>query len=332
MNRDDLQQALQDFHSLRSIRKLDSNDTLRVTEQPRLVSRYYDAVTAFYEFGWGATFHFSPRRPGENLLASQQRHDEGIAKLLRLGPEMNVADIGCGVGGPLITIGRSTGANIVGINFNAYQIQRGEKLVERAGLSDSCSFLYADFMNVPLKDCTFDALYSFEAICHAPDRARTYCELYRLLKPGAEAALIDWALTDKFDFSNSLHNEIRAQIERNNATPDLLTTGEYVEAVEAAGFEVITKLDQQAVQGDPSTPWYMALEGRDFSISSVARTPVGRSLTACLTRFLEGMRMVPKGTSEASRILNAAADSLATAGNLGIFTPSFLVHVRKPRQ
>lgn len=330
MNRDELQHALQDFRNLGKIRELDSDDAVRVTEQPRLVSRYYDAVTSFYEFGWGATFHFSPRRPGENLLSSQKRHEDGVAKLLRISPEMSVADIGCGVGGPLITIGRSTGAKIVGINFNAYQIQRGEKLVERAGLSDSCSFLYADFMDVPLKDETFDALYSFEAICHAPDRKRTFGELFRLLKPSAEAAFIDWTLTDKFDLSNPLHNEIRAQIERNNATPDLLTAGEYLEAVESAGFEVIEKMDQQVVEGDPSTPWYMALEGRDFSLASAARTPVGRSLTAVLTSMLEGLKLAPKGTSETSRMLNAAADSLAKAGRLGIFTPSFLVHARKP--
>ena len=330
MNRDELQRALKDYHNLRDIGKLASDDARRVTEQPRLVSRYYDAVTAFYEFGWGATFHFSPRRPGENLLLSQRRHEEGIAKLLRIGPEMSVADIGCGVGGPLITISRSTGANIVGINFNAYQIQRGERLVERAGLRDSCSFLYADFMDVPLKEGTFDALYSIEAICHAPDRKRTFCELFRLLKPGAEAAFIDWILTDKFDASNTVHSDTRAQIERNNATPDLLTAEEYVEAVEFAGFEVIEELDQQTVEGDPSTPWYMALEGRDFSLASAARTPVGRSLTAVLTRMLEVLKLAPTGTSETSRMLNAAADSLAKAGRLGIFTPSFLVHARKP--
>ncbi|MYD80244.1 MAG: methyltransferase domain-containing protein [Gammaproteobacteria bacterium] len=330
MNRDELQHALQDFHGLGNIEKLDSDDALRVTEQPRLVSRFYDAVTSFYEFGWGATFHFSPRRPGENLRSSQQRHEEGIAKLLRIGPKMIVADVGCGVGGPLITIGRSTGAKIVGINFNAYQIQRGEKLIDQAGLGDSCSFLYADFMDVPLKDGTFDALYSFEAICHAPDRKRTFCELFRLLKPGAEAAFIDWTLTDKFDASNTSHVQIRAQIERNNATPDLLSADEYVAAVESAGFEVVEKLDQQVVVGDPSTPWYMALEGRDFSISSAARTPVGRSFTAVLTRILERLKLAPKGTSETSRILNAAADSLTEAGKLGIFTPSFLVHARKP--
>ena len=331
MNQDKLQRALQDFHRLQSIRQLPSDDTVRVTEQPKLVSRYYDAVTSFYEFGWGTTFHFSPRRCGESLPKSQRRHEEGIGKLLRLSPEMVVADVGCGVGGPLMTIARSTGANILGINFNSYQIQRGERKVKRAGLSDTCSFLYADYMKVPLEDCTFDAMYSFDAICHAPDRRLVYRELYRLLKPGCEAAIVDWVLTDSFDPSNARHNAILTQIEINNLTWNLTTSTRYLKDVQDAGFDVIEAKDQQVDEGDPATPWYKALEGRDLSLSSFSRTPLGRAVTTNSTRLLEGLRILPKGTSETARILSAAADSLVEAGKLGIFVPSFLIHARKPK-
>ena len=219
MNQDNLQQALQDFHRLQTIKQLDSDDSARVQEQPRLVSRFYDAVTSFYEFGWGTTFHFSPRRPGESLAQSQRRHDEGIGKLLRLGPELVVADIGCGVGGPLISMALATATKIVGINFNMHQIRRGTDRVRRAGQNDTCSFLYSDYMNVPLEEGAFDALYSFEALCHAPDKRLALGELFRILKPNGEAAIVDWAFTDTFDPSNSRHSDIRAQIEKNNATP-----------------------------------------------------------------------------------------------------------------
>ena len=40
-----------------------------------------------------------------------------------------------------------------------------------------------------------------------------FIELHRLLKPGGEAALVDWTLTDTFDGSNTRHNELRNQIE-----------------------------------------------------------------------------------------------------------------------
>ena len=31
---------------------------------------YYDLVTDFYEYGWGKSFHFAPRVPGESFKAS----------------------------------------------------------------------------------------------------------------------------------------------------------------------------------------------------------------------------------------------------------------------
>ena len=330
MTRDGLHSALTDFQRLGEVRELPPDDTHRLAEQPKLVSRYYDVVTMFYEFGWGATFHFSPRRPGESVPASQRRHEEGIGQLLRLRPGMEVADIGCGVGGPLISIAQATGANITGINFNAHQIRRGEDRLRRAGLSGSCRFLFADFMNVPLPDGAFDALYSLEALCHAPNRRLAFRELHRLLKPGAEAAIVDWCLTDSFDPGNSQHRDVRARIERANATPELPTAKEYADAVRGAGFEVIEAVDQQAKHGNPASPWYMALQGRDFSLSSFARIPAGRALTALLTRVLERIRIAPAGTSEAARMLNVAADALVEGGELGIFTPSFLIHARKP--
>ena len=331
MKQNELKDALRDYNELPEVQKLSPEDSVRINKQPKLVSRYYDLVTTFYELAWGATFHFSPRRPGENLRASQQRHDEGIAKLLGLKPGMKVADVGCGVAGPLVTIAQASGAAITGINFNAQQNAKGTDRIRSAELNDSCTILYSDFMNVSLPDNTFDALYSFEALCHAPNRQMAFVELHRLLKPGGEAVLIDWALTGLYDETDHQHRKLRSQIETANATPDLARFGEYLDSVQSAGFEVIHSEDQQEVEGNPSTPWYMALQGRDMSMSSLARTPTGRTLTALLTSLLENLKVLPAGTAETSRVLNVAADALVEAGELGIFTPSFLVHARKPR-
>ena len=328
-SRTDLSSALEDYRELqRPVASSSGAETVR--SQSVLVSRYYDVVTPFYEYAWGTSFHFSPRHTGERLAKAQRRHEEDMGSLLDLRPGMQVADIGCGVGGPLVTIARATGASITGLNNNAHQIRRGEALLRGAGLKASCRLLLADFMNVPLPDGHFDAAYSFEAMCHAPDTGRLFREIFRLLRPGGEVAAIDWCLTERFDAADGRHRDVRARIEFGNATPNLLTTRQQVAAAVAAGFEVLTATDQAAT-GDPGTPWFISLKGRDASLSSLARTPAGRRLTAAATAVLERLRIVPSGTGEAAKLLNVAADALVEGGELGIFTPSFLIHARKPR-
>lgn len=321
--------ALDDFYEMRAL-AASRDDPDRIRTQPKVVSRFFDVVTRFYEIGWGQSFHFSPRHPGESLRQSQKRHEDGIAALLGLRPGIAVADIGCGIGGPLVNVAQTTGARVTGINFNAYQIERGQRLVRREGLEKTCSFLLANFMDVPLPDGSFDAMYSFEAICHAPNTRLCFGELYRLLKAGGEIAIVDWCLTGRFDEDDKRHRDIRDRIESTNATPGLMTDERYVEAAKSAGFEVLKAVDQQATDGDSRTPWYMALQGKDLSLSSIARIPAGRRFTATMLRALERARLVPAGSAETAEFLNVAADALVEAGELGIFTPSFLVHARKP--
>lgn len=323
-----MRDALDEFHELQAEYPQKTQEE-RVQDQPLLVSRFYDFVTRFYEYGWGTSFHFAPRIEGETLASSQYRQEKELAELLGLHKGMLVADIGCGIGGPLVNIATVSGAHITGVNISEIQIQRGRELVRQAGLGESCDFLHADYLHVPLADDHFDALYSFEAICHASDRHAVMKELFRILKPGGQVGIVDWCLTEDFDPDNSSHQDLRSRFEYANATPDLFTVQQQMDAMAEAGFDLLYSVDQ-SLSCDPVTPWYLALQSRDFSIPSFARSPAGRSVVAFTTRLLEVLRIAPAGTAETSRLLNCAADTLVEAGMLGIFTPSFLVHARKP--
>ena len=325
-----LRDALDDFLALEEVVAAQDGDRA-LRSQPQMVSRFYDVVTKFYEYGWGKSFHFAPRQSGEGLMAAQRRQEAGVAELLDLAPGTKVADIGCGVGGPLINIAKTSGASITGLNFNAYQIERGRRAARRAGggVPQRATFLLANYLDVPLDDGCFDAAYSFEAICHAPDNDRCLRELWRLLRPGGRIALTEWCLTDLFDGDDPVHRRIRDEVEFANAVPNLPTSGQFVAEVREAGFEVLSSRDQ-AFESDPEFPWYRSLQGRDVSLASLARVPAGRKLTAAAISLLERLRIAPAGAGEASRILNGAADALVEAGQAGIFTPCFLVHARKP--
>jgi sterol 24-C-methyltransferase len=293
-----------------------------------MVNDYYDLVTDFYEFGWGQSFHFAPRHKNESFDASLARHEMYLALALGLRSGMKVLDVGCGVGGPMRTIARFSGSNIVGINNNEYQIERGTKQNRDARLDQLCEFVKADYMKLPVPDKSYDAVYAIEATCHAPDKTSLFTELYRVMKDGAEFAGYEWCLTDKYDAHNPEHRAIKKGIEEGDALPDIWTTYDVIASLKQAGFEVMQARDV-APDADPETPWYLPLAGR-FSLTGFKHTPAGRWLTNKLVRLLETARVAPKGAAAVSSFLNRGAEALVRGGETGIFTPMFFFHVRKP--
>ena len=99
---------------------------------------------------------------------------------------MRVLDVGCGVGGPAREIAHFSGATIVGINNNQFQVDRANKYTAKAGLADTVSFVKADFMALAehFGENSFDAVYAIEATVHAPSFEGIYGEIKRVLKPG----------------------------------------------------------------------------------------------------------------------------------------------------
>ncbi len=295
----------------------------------RLVDDYYSLATDFYEFGWGRSFHFAARRKRESHTDSLRRHEQRLGLQLGLAAGMRVADFGCGVGGPMREIARTFGCQITGLNINQYQIGKCDQYNEDAGLSGLCQTLCTDFLDVPLPDSSFDAAYAIEATCHAPDRRSVFREINRLLKPGGLFASYEWVLTDLFDAGNPEHVRLKAGIEEGDGLPDLVTDKTVVDALIASGFDVLQARDL-ASDCDPSTPWYRALEGRDWSLSSIPRTPLGGALTGAAVQVMERIGLAPAGTTDVSRILQKAGRSLVKAGRIGIFTPMFMIVGRKP--
>lgn len=303
----------------------------RKSKYMSMVNTYYDLVTDFYEYGWGQSFHFAPRRRGEEFLASLARHERYLADQLGLRPGMLVLDIGCGVGGPMREIARHSGASIRGVNNNAYQIEKCRKYNRSFGLEQLCDVIQADFMKLPLPDCSVDAIYAIEATCHAPDRRQLFAELRRVLKPGGAFAAYEWCLTNRYDANEPRHRQIKKGIEEGDALPELTGSDDVIDALTAAGFNTLVARDL-ALDADEGWEWYRALDGRDGGIKNWPRTPLGGWLTGRLVALAERVKLAPAGSAEVSQVLQIAQKNLIAAGRLGIFTPMFYVFAHKPPQ
>ena len=305
----------------------DANEEGRREQYRSLVSHFYDLATDFYEFGWGQSFHFAPRRRGERFKASLLRHQHYLADRLSLAPGMQVLDVGCGVGGPMGNLARYSGARFVGINISIYQLERARQHTRDVG--SLCRFIHGDYMQIPEGDDCYDAAFAIESMPHAPDKAGAFREILRVLRPGACFAGYEWCLTDDFDPANAEHRRIKNAIMAGDALPEIASMPEICDALRTAGFELLEARDR-APESDLQTPWYRALQGRDLTLSSIPRTPFGRALTNLTLRAGERLRLFPEGSRAVSTLLNAAADALVEGGRSGIFTPMFFFLARKP--
>lgn len=359
-----------------------------------LVNSYYDLATLFYEWGWGASFHFSNRHPHESFDEATRRHEFYLASKLNLSgalgkisdekraamngdykdtdearegstPSManvKIIDVGCGIGGPMRNICKFTGADVTGLTLNQYQVDRGNELcasdphfanAKSDGLpAVRCRSVQGDFMKQPFADSTYDAAYAIEATCHAPDRVGCYSEIYRVLKPGAVFACYEWCLTDRYDPEDEEHVLIKKQIEEGDGLPDIASTHHCLTALKKAGFEILEERDcvndeyggwQDPVTGEykcdrqgrrynrGGKPWMLPLmpSWNPFT-QRFQFNWFGLRLTKYSLKVMEFLRLAPAGTSRTQILLQSGGMGLARGGELGIFTPMYLMVGRVP--
>lgn len=307
----------------------------RLGAYAELTKQYYNLCTDFYEFGWGGSFHFSRYYKGEGFKAAAARHEHYIAFKIGITEGMNVLDVGCGVGGPAREIARFTGANVVGLNNNDYQLQKARCYASRDSLSDKVSFIKSDFMQMDIEDSTFDAVYAIEATCHAPSFEGVYSEIYRVLKPGGKFGVYEWVLTENYDETNELHRQIVYGIEVGDGIPKMFSHKVAEKALIDVGFEL--ELAQDMANMDDQVPWYAPLSGDWSYVRSLGdlftffrASRVGRFATMEGTGVLEKIGVAPKGSKKVTEALEDAALNLVQGAKLGIFTPMMLYIVKKP--
>lgn len=306
---------------------------MREKEYKTMVNSFYDLVTDFYEWGWGQSFHFAPRRKGETFNESIHRAEHYLALRTCLDASKKVLDVGCGVGGPMRNIATFTGADITGVTINDYQVRVGNKYNALKGLEKSCRVIQGDFQKIPeyFEPNTFDVAYQIEATCHSPDRKVCFSGIHKCLKPGGYFTGYEWVvLPDRgYDPNNQEHVRVKEGIEVGNGLPTLATPQEIIQALEDAGFEVLDAYDaNRNVHSEHEIPWYQTLKG-SLSLKGFRMTRLGRICTHLLVSTLEFVRIAPKGSVRVSALLNATALDLVEGGEKELFTPSFFFLARK---
>ncbi|PIS00846.1 MAG: hypothetical protein COT84_05190 [Chlamydiae bacterium CG10_big_fil_rev_8_21_14_0_10_35_9] len=285
-----------------------------------VAAKYYDLVTDFYEVGWGKCFHYAPQGKGETYEEAILKYEMNLANAINLKPKMKVLDAGCGVGGPMINIAKATGCNITGITICDYQIKKGKKNVEKAGLSDRCRLVYGDFMKMDFEDNSFDAIYALETTCHAPNKTECFKEMFRVLKPGHFFGGYEWCVKPNYDENNPEHYKTIQMVEHSTQTQKTATFEEVNQALKDAGFELLEARDVCT----PGHSWCGPLYKR------LRRKKLIRKITDFTLAIAEKLKLAPKGSCQVAAYLEEGAAAFIEAEKLDIFTPNYFFLARKP--
>ena len=103
-------------------------------------------------------------------------------------------DLCCGSGDLALLLARRVGhtGDVIGVDFSPAQLAIARERVESQSPHPPISWVEADVLDLPFVNNKFDAATMGYGLRNVTDIPRSLKELYRVLKPGAKAAILDF--------------------------------------------------------------------------------------------------------------------------------------------
>jgi sarcosine/dimethylglycine N-methyltransferase len=152
-----------------------------------------DADNFYFEIWGGEDIHIGLyEHDTESISVASERTVKTIAeRLVGLGPDCRLVDLGAGYGGAARWLAREYGCRVACVNLSEAQNERSRALTEAAGLGNLIEVHDASFEDVPAEGGEFDFVWSQDSFLHSGQRERVLNEVDRVLKPGGELIFTD---------------------------------------------------------------------------------------------------------------------------------------------
>lgn len=114
-----------------------------------------------------------------------------LARLAGLQPEMEVLDIGCGIGGPARTLAAEFGCRVTGLDLVEEYCRAATVLTERLRLAERVRFHEGNALDMPFSAGSFDAAFMAHVSMNIEDKASLFRQVVRVLRPDGRLALYE---------------------------------------------------------------------------------------------------------------------------------------------
>jgi cyclopropane fatty-acyl-phospholipid synthase-like methyltransferase len=203
---------------------------------PTEIGHGYDAFADLLDQLWGENLHhgyWDDASDDASIEDAANRLTDKLAGLLTIEPGDRLLDIGCGIGEPAIRLARAHDIEVVGISISQRQVERANDRAAAAGLADRLSFQFADAMDLPFPDESFDIVWALESLHHMPDRSHVLGQAARVLRSGGRMAIGDFVLLRSADGNEA--GAARAH-QASDGMLSALELDEYLAVIRAAGL------------------------------------------------------------------------------------------------
>ena len=180
-----------------------------------------------------------------------------------------VLDLGSGAGFDCFLAANQVGktGKVIGVDMTTEMLDRARENA-RKGNYENVEFRLGEIENLPVGDRQVDVIISNCVINLSPNKKRVFQEAFRVLKPGGSLMVSDIVLLK--DLPPEIKNSVAAYV---GCLAGATTKREYLEAIQAAGFE------KTEVLGETT-----------FPVEFLANDPVVRKATSNLKLSRERAR------------------------------------------
>lgn len=173
-------------------------------------------------------FHIGGRQASEDLISQ-----------LELSSGDHTLDVGCGIGGTSRFVASRFGCRVTGVDLTPEFVATGQSLCEWVGLSGRVELQQGDATAMPFDDESFDAAFMLHVGMNIENKTALFAEVHRLVKPGGYFGVYDVMRTS----DDPLTYPVPWSTEPG--TSALADQAQYIEALEATGFTIISTRDRR---------------------------------------------------------------------------------------
>ncbi|MBU0546890.1 arsenite methyltransferase [Patescibacteria group bacterium] len=145
-----------------------------------------------------------------------------------------VLDLGSGAGIDAILAAKKVGSKgkVIGVDMTEEMIEKAKENAQKQNITN-VEFLLGEIENLPLDDNSIDTIVTNCVINLTPDKAKTFSEAYRVLKPGGKIYLSDIVLLEELSEAQRNDKDLLS-----GCVAGALLKDDYLNKIKNAGFKI----------------------------------------------------------------------------------------------